>query len=130
MFSSWYVVGSFWLTPGERKNSEVALVQIDDLQHVNGVSDQEFVVRARQANRTVEIARESAWTARGNKIASDLDSYFLLTVFERYAVRKRELSFQKQDPLPEMYRQLKEGVPSLRGDTKSSISARLHRALD
>jgi hypothetical protein len=73
----------YWLSPGERRAARTALMHIDALQDVGTVSDADFDASEKQAERDVNIARNTAWTMRDSYVSWALSAYFLATKMER-----------------------------------------------
>ena len=56
----------YWLTLAEHNAAQSALVAVDGLQTVNALSDEEFDLKAQQAEESVEAARAAAFTVEGS----------------------------------------------------------------
>jgi hypothetical protein len=72
-------VDEHWITPAERIAGRAALVQIEDLQDFNGMSDAEYDAGALDAKRKIETAEHVALTFQDRRIAFLLLGYFGMT---------------------------------------------------
>ena len=78
-----YIVNATWLTASERTVGRVALVEIDALQHFDGMSDEEYARDYKRAETNVEAAEGAARTERDEKIAFNLSAYLMFTNIRR-----------------------------------------------
>jgi hypothetical protein len=111
------VVGHHWLTPRERTAARTALSQIDQLENLVRSSDQDFSAKAKMVQQSVDFADNAARTARDRYVVSELMTYRLVPVIDRYR-------FKTQKPIQH---QLDEKLNSL--GVKSS-RMELHKELD
>jgi hypothetical protein len=118
-----------WLTSGEHRAAESALVQIDALQSFGSLSDENFDAMANKADDAVEIARQQASTLRDQKVAFALMQYLGSTVTKRSTIQMQGLADQ-QAPPAHLDLQLNGTMHSTEVAAKRSLSSTLHEALD
>src|ERR1700677_3065431 len=69
--NGWHFVELHWLTGGERNAAKAALAQIEALQDAGTLSDDEFALKAKQAEAKVKAAQDAAVTYRDTFMEMD-----------------------------------------------------------
>jgi hypothetical protein len=118
-FCGWYVVGRYWLTPGERSSAMAALVQIDALRELGSLGNEDFASRANQAKRRVDSAEHAAWTGRDESVSMRLGIYLIMVMVERHDLQKIMAGQQASSANWDADRK-----------ANGKISSSLHQALD
>ena len=129
-FGSWVAIELCWLSPGERDAARIALAQIDSLQRIDSIRDDDFSAGDKQAARSVEIAKQTAWTERDKDITELLSMFLGFTQIDREDLQKRKL-LQQTDP-PEAHRgqEFALEMETMGKGIRLGVQLRLHRALD
>jgi hypothetical protein len=85
----WFLLETRLITPGERSAGRKALTQVDALQNLDGISNEDFKAREKQAKLKIETAQRAALTVRDGGVYAALGSYLLMTEMGRDDVQNQ-----------------------------------------
>jgi hypothetical protein len=131
LFLIFSFVWTHWLTTKERSADRIALAQLDALEKLDGVSDTEFDLQDKQAKEKVQIADQTAFTAKDILVANDLVSYLIL----RESLRSERTFYDTLDARfgPTRSQHLKESTLKTEEENREEIryfKKTLHELLD
>jgi hypothetical protein len=102
----------------------MALAKLDDLQHFDGMSEEEYGREYKQADEMVHAAEEAAWTDRDKWIAANLSAYLMSTDVRRH---EQESKIKLNNSSDDRVRSFASCPSSMSGNEVES--AILHQAL-
>jgi hypothetical protein len=119
-----------WLTSAERNTAQTALVAVDGLQTSGALSDEEFDVKAKQVEQTVETAQQAALTVRDQKVAFALARYLGSIEVEQGAIRTQNRALREDADPAGRYLLADSSLYAGRSAATRSLSLSLHETLD